>query len=188
MSNHLEMRTHSGLRSFNFCTRDELSHARLPEDLRSGSMDAFGHLVSDYKTLVFQFFHRLSMDNTFAEASAETVFVRAFRARKILRKSTDLTSWIFRIACALAKRLAAAGSASGGVDGRPPIQRAMAGLPEKKRITILLHRFAGLDPAQIGSVLRVPERLACRLVRESYSDLHEQLLLITANTRKVESL
>ncbi|CAN5405583.1 hypothetical protein BH10ACI4_BH10ACI4_05910 [soil metagenome] len=188
MSNHSEMQTGSGLLSFNFCTRDEFSHARLPEDLRSGSMDAFSHLVSDYKTLVFQFFHRLSVDNAFAEASAEMVFVRAFRARRILRKSTDLTSWIFRIACSLAKRLAPAGSGNCGVDGRPPIQRAMAALPEEKRIAILLHRFAGLDPVQIGSVLRLPERLAWRVVRESYSALHEQLLLITANTTTVESL
>lgn len=188
MNNPSEKPTCSGLQSFRFCTRDELSHAQLQEDLRLGSMDAFAHLVSDYKTLVFQFLHRLSFDSRFAETSAEMVFVRAFRARRILRKSTDLTSWLFRIACALAKRLAFVGSVNGDVDDRSAIQKALGALPNEQRITILLHRFAGLDPAQIANVLRVPAPSGSRLVRESYSALHNQMLLITASPKTVVSL
>lgn len=155
------------------CNRE--MHALLPEQLRQGSLDAFAHLVNDYKTPVFQFFQRLLADNTVAEDSAEKVFLRAYRTRSLLKTSTDLSVWIFRIACDLLRHRELLTILQHASLTGPPIQQAIRALTVQQQIVILLHRFAGLRTEQVGAALRVMESTGWRLILESYRALRQQM-------------
>jgi RNA polymerase sigma-70 factor (ECF subfamily) len=155
------------------CTAPEL-HAQLPELLRQGSLEAFAHLVSDYKTPVFQFFQRILADSSVAEESSEKVFLRAYRMRRLLKAGTDLSGWVFRIACDLLRHKDLLQMLHRGVTEEPLIAKAVRALPLQQRIVLLLHRFAGLGIAQIAAALRLTEGAASRLVMESYRALQKQ--------------
>jgi DNA-directed RNA polymerase specialized sigma24 family protein len=159
---------------------DPEMHALLPEQLYQGSLEAFAHLVKDYKTPLFQFFQRLLADNAVAEDSSEEVFLRAYRMRNLLKARTDLTAWIFRIACDLLRHrelLAILKQASSA----GPIQQALRTLPVQQQIAILLHRFGGLRAGQIGAALRVRESAAWQLIVESYRALQQQITRYSPN-------
>jgi len=156
-------------------------HMQLVEHLREGSIEAFVHLVQDYKTPLFQFFYRLLSDQSVAEDSSEKVFLRAYRMRRLLRKGTDLTSWLFRIACSLLRDRKLKELLNRAATYDSPIQQAMHALTVQQRIVVLLHRFAGLSSRQLGTVLRVSEHAAVRRIYESYKALQHQLAALMSS-------
>lgn len=156
-----------------FCTQDETSHMRLPKELKHGSLEAFEHLVADYKALLFQFFHRLQADSVAAENAAERVFLSAYRARKVLQATTDLTAWLFRIASDLARRLNQV--ALGSVLNSLPVQAAFVRLRTQEKVVILLHRFAGLTVDQLSMSLRLSRSGTAELLQQAYCSLQREL-------------
>lgn len=150
-------------------------HAQLAELIRKGSAEAFFHLIQDYKTPLFQFFFRLLSDRSGAEDSSEKVFLRAYRMRRLLGKGTDLSTWLFCIACNVLEDRDVKAILDRSVIGDSTIQQAMHAITVQQQIVVLLHRFAGLSSTQLGSVLRIPEREALKRIRESYKALQDQV-------------
>lgn len=148
-------------------------------ELREGTSDVFLELTENYKTPIFQFFYRLLSDHIAAEGSTEQVFIRAFKARRLISARTDVKSWFFRIACDLARtRKLETFIRNGDAGASTPIERAVRTLPFKEILVILLHRFARLSFAQIGTVLRTTEGAARTHVQDSYLALHRQLAVM----------
>ena len=56
------------------------------------------------------------------------------------------------------------------------VPRAVAALPERERAVLLMHKYEGLNYAQIATVLACPESTAKELLWRAYHALRLQLL------------
>ncbi|MBS1816118.1 MAG: hypothetical protein JSS87_14705 [Acidobacteria bacterium] len=139
--------------------------------IHAGSVEVFLDLVNDYKIPVFQFFYRLFSDAGAAEGSAEKVFLRAFKMRKLLRSGTDLKGWMFRIACDLLRTGDCFPATKRTSANASRIEQVVLALPLWEKSALLLHRYAGLTTSQIALALRTTEFAAQDLLRRAYFTL-----------------
>jgi len=82
---------------------DHLSDEELVEIYKkSGSNEAFEHLLTRYKNSLFSFLVRMVSDRTLAEDLFQEVFLRVIKSLPEYKSKDKFKSWIFRIANNLA--------------------------------------------------------------------------------------
>lgn len=173
----------------------EPSDGELMDGARAGDQAAFAALVRRHQGPLLNFFRRLGA-GTDAEDLAQEVFVRLYRYRGRYVRSAKFTTFLYTLArhtwadhWRRAKRReriqeraeeegpraddAAAARAGRALDA----QQALALLPEKLRMVLVMSLYQGLKYSEIAEALRIPEGtvksrvfLALRRLREIYHD------------------
>jgi RNA polymerase sigma-70 factor (ECF subfamily) len=139
-----------------------------------------------------------------AEELAQEVFLRVYRSRSTYEPTAKFTTWLFRIATHLAlnslrdrknersqERLDDDSSdlpVRQVSDRRPSVEqtmvcqarldevrRAVAGLPEKQRAAVLMHKYEEMEYSQIAKVLSCSESAVKSLLFRAYETLRARL-------------
>src|SRR3984893_18430013 len=148
--------------------------AQLMLRVKEGDGASFGVLLEKHRTSVVHFLYRMVQNQGVAEELAQEVFLRVYRSRSTYEPTAKFTTWLFRIATHLAlnslrdrkndrlqERLnddSSEGPARQVFDTRPSVEavmvkearleevrRAVAGLPEKQRAAVLMHKYQEME-------------------------------------------
>jgi RNA polymerase sigma-70 factor (ECF subfamily) len=181
------------------------SDVQLMLDVKAGDDASFELLLQKYRTPLVNFLFRMVRDTATAEDLAQEVFLRVYRARKEYSPSAKFTTWLFRIATNLAlnsvrdnrhRRMEVSLDAPAEEDEAPLqvptremridehmverdradfIRRAVASLPEKQRVAVLLHKYEEMDYGEIARILECSESALKSLLFRAYENLRVQL-------------
>src|SRR5437773_4236901 len=187
----------------------------LLERLRAGEPRAFEELVTAYQHRVFGVALRMLGSRAEAEEIAQEVFLRAYRALADFRGDARLGTWLYGIASRLClnrlaspdRRVARGDAALADVPAATPdaaaaaeraeldaaLRAAIAGLPEDRRLVLVLRDVEGLsyeeiaealalDPGTVRSRARRSEEHTSEL--QSHHDLVCRLLLEKKKKKK----
>jgi RNA polymerase sigma-70 factor, ECF subfamily len=150
--------------------------AGLLERLRRGDARAFEELVTSYQHRVFGVALRMLGSRAEAEDVAQETFLRAHRALAEFRGEARLGTWLYAIAsrlclnrlasgarrhehrdeAALLRLPATSGDAVAALERgelEAALHEAIAGLPEERRIVVVLRDLEGLAYEEIAEVL-----------------------------------
>jgi RNA polymerase sigma-70 factor (ECF subfamily) len=178
--------------------------AELMIRVKEGDGVSFGVLLEKHRASVIHFLYRMVQDQAVAEELAQEVFLRVYRSRETYEPTAKFTTWLFRIATHLAlnalrdgknrrneARLdegTAEGPAREVSDWRPSVEQVMvrqarleevrqavAGLPEKQRAAVLMHKYDEMEYTQIAKVLDCSESAVKSLLFRAYETLRARL-------------
>ena len=174
-------------------------------DVKAGDESSFDLLLQKYRSPLVNFLFRMVRDTATAEDLAQEVFLRVYRARKQYSPSAKFTTWLFRIATNLAlnsvrdnrhHQLDVSLDAPVEEDQAPTelparemrideymverdrsefIRKMIAGLPEKQRVAVLLHKYEEMDYGEIAKILDCSESALKSLLFRAYENLRVQL-------------
>jgi RNA polymerase sigma-70 factor (ECF subfamily) len=176
------------------------SDVQLMLDVKAGDEASFNLLLQKYRTPLVNFLYRMVRNTATAEDLAQEVFLRVYRARKQYSPSAKFTTWLFRIATNLAlnslrdnryHQMDVSIDAPVEEDVAPLqlpvdekmierdrsefIRRAIAALPEKQRVAVLLHKYEEMDYGEIAKILECSESALKSLLFRAYETLRVQL-------------
>jgi RNA polymerase sigma-70 factor (ECF subfamily) len=186
------------------------SDVQLMLDVKAGDSASFDLLLRKYRSPLVSFLYRMVRDAATAEDLAQEVFLRVYRARKQYSPSAKFTTWLFRIATNLAlnsvrdnryRQVQVSLDAPRQEDEAPVqvpakemridehmmerdrarvIQRAIAALPEKQRVAVLLHKYEEMDYTEIAKILECSEGALKSLLFRAYETLRVELAPLVA--------
>jgi RNA polymerase sigma-70 factor (ECF subfamily) len=167
--------------------------------LRAGEAQAFEDMVKSYQHRVYGVALRMMGDRAEAEEVAQETFLRAHRALAEFRGDARLSTWLYAIASRLCLSRLASGETrmarrrSDAIDALPgragdepggdlerderevALHRAIAELPEERRMVVVLRDLEGLSYDEIAAALGLePGTVRSRLHRARL-DLKEKL-------------
>ena len=181
-------------------------------DVKAGDEASFDLLLKKYRTPLVNFLYRMVRDSATAEDLAQEVFLRVYRARQKYSPSAKFTTWMFRIATNLAlnsvrdnrhRRMQMSLDAPAEEDETPIqvptremridehlverdraqfIHKAIAALPEKQRLAVLLHKYEEMDYGEIAKILECSESALKSLLFRAYETLRVQLAPLVGQT------
>ena len=181
------------------------SDVELMLQVKAGDDESFNLLLQKYRTPLVNFLYRMVRNRGTAEDLAQEVFLRVYRARKQYSPSAKFTTWLFRIATNLAlnslrdnryHQMDVSIDAPVEEDVAPLqlpsrelrvdekmierdrsefIRRAIATLPEKQRVAVLLHKYEEMDYGEIAKILECSESALKSLLFRAYETLRVQL-------------
>jgi RNA polymerase sigma-70 factor (ECF subfamily) len=178
--------------------------AELMLRVKDGDGASFGILLDKHRSPVVHFLFRMVQNQAVAEELAQEVFLRVYRSRSTYEPTAKFTTWLFRIATHLAlnalrdgknERLQERLDDDTGdmpvrqVSDRKPsveqsmvhqakmaeVRRAIAGLPEKQRAAVLMHKYEEMEYSQIAKVLGCSESAVKSLLFRAYETLRARL-------------
>ncbi len=160
-----------------------------------GDQEAFARLVERYARRVHDLARRMLRDAAEAEDVAQQAFWNAWRALDRFDTRRPFRHWLLRIASNLCRnRLATrarakvlrpvggdaplpepAAPVEGDRPGEPPLREAIAALPDRYRLPILLHYVHGLSLQAISEITEVPVATVKTHLHRGRSALRERL-------------
>jgi RNA polymerase sigma-70 factor, ECF subfamily len=178
--------------------------AQLMLRVRDGDDTSFGLLLERHRGPVIHFLYRMVLNQAVSEELAQEVFLRVYRSRETYEPTAKFTTWLFRIATHVALNSIRDRKKEKGhesldedmLDGmerqvadRQPtveqemvhevklreVRQAIEALPAKQRAAVLMHKYEGLDYAQIGGVLSCSESAIKSLLFRAYESLRSRL-------------
>ncbi len=170
----------------------------LVERIRAGEARAFEELVIAHQHRVYGVALRMLRDAAEAEEIAQEVFVRAYRGIASFKGEAKLSTWLYAIASRLclnrlahsSRRLDRRGDetrnrlAEPGADPSADLERseveaalhrAIAELPEERRIVVILRDLEGLDYEEIAAALDLPLGTVRSRLHRARTDLKDKL-------------
>lgn len=141
-------------------------------DAKAGRVEAFAPLVRKYQQSLVNFFRRLGV-YTDAEDLVQETFLKVYRHRKRYRATAKFSTFLYRVArnvwvdwCRkigrrrnLVEKLekeAAQSPEQQSPDAAMDVREAVAALPEKLRMVVVLSIYQGLKYEEIARVLGIP--------------------------------
>lgn len=178
--------------------------AELMLRVKDGDGASFGLLLEKHRSAVIHFLYRMVQNHAVAEELAQEVFLRVYRSRSTYEPTAKFTTWLFRIATHLALNSLRDGKnerSQEHLDGASPdlpvrqisdlaptaeqsmvyqakleeVRRAVAGLPDKQRAAVLMHKYEELEYSQIAKVLGCSESAVKSLLFRAYETLRGRL-------------
>ena len=178
--------------------------AELMIRVKEGDGASFGLLLEKHRSSVIRFLYRMVQNQAVAEELAQEVFLRVYRSRSTYEPTAKFTTWLFRIATHMAlnalrdgknRRLETRLDEDGAEmparqisDTRPSAEQAMvrearleeircavAGLPDKQRAAVLMHKYEEMEYSQIAKVLNCSESAVKSLLFRAYETLRARL-------------
>jgi RNA polymerase sigma-70 factor, ECF subfamily len=178
--------------------------AELMLRVKEGDDASFGILLDKHRSPVVHFLFRMVQNQAVAEELAQEVFLRVYRSRSTYEPTAKFTTWLFRIATHLALNALRDGKNERSqesldddtgdlpvrqVSDRKPsveqsmvdqarmaeIRRAIAGLPEKQRAAVLMHKYEEMEYSQIARVLGCSDSAVKSLLFRAYETLRARL-------------
>ena len=153
-----------------------VDEAELIARVLAGDRGAARALYDAHAPRVFRLVYRLAGDEDLARDFTQDTFVRAFEHLGQFRGEAALSTWLHRVAVSVTlngmrrmKRFRrhetdldeadsiAAGSHDNEPDLRTRLARAIDGLPEVYRVTLVMHEIEGYTHAEIAATLGIPE-------------------------------
>lgn len=168
---------------------------------QSGEEGAFDRLVEEYASRVFALLTRFLGPRENREDIVQEVFLRVIRARAEYRPEARFSTWLYRIAFNLCanenERRRAAFSldhapgdfAEGRPDEHSPapgealerqdlvrgVRSAIAALPPRQRMALVLAKYEGLSYEEVGKVLGISEKAVKSMVHRARETLRVRL-------------
>lgn len=172
---------------------------------QAGEADCFESLVARYRKPLLGYVYRMVQNAAWSEEIAQEAFLRVYLHRGRYEPQARFSTWLYRIATHLAlnhlrdhrhDRRAASLDAPVGeseaprefADARPSCEqelleeekrariRATIGrLPERQRAAVVMHKYQGLDYAEIAATLRLSESATKSLLFRAYESLRRDL-------------
>jgi RNA polymerase sigma-70 factor (ECF subfamily) len=172
--------------------------AGLVERLRAGEARAFEELVRTYQHRVFGVAVRMLGSGAEAEDVAQEVFIRVHRAIGEFRGDAKLSTWLYAITSRLCLTRLGAGERRFGREGEETLarlangqadpvatlerseleaalHRAIAELPEERRIVVVLRDLEGLAYEEIAAALELPVGTVRSRLHRARMDLKDKL-------------
>jgi RNA polymerase sigma-70 factor, ECF subfamily len=178
--------------------------AELMLRVRDGDTESFALLLERHRTPVIHFVYRMVQNQAVAEELAQEVFLRVYRSRANYEPTAKFTTWLFRIASHLAlnwirdrknernqesldeemrdgmaRQVEDRGMSSEQALVRESkfeeIRRAIALLPDKQRMAVLMHKYDEMEYSQIAAVLECSESAVKSLLFRAYETLRARL-------------
>jgi len=178
--------------------------AQLMLRVGEGDDTSFALLLERHRGPVVHFLYRMVQNQAVSEELAQEVFLRVYRSRSTYEPTAKFTTWLFRIATHVALNSIRDGKKEKGhesldvdaadgmerqvADLQPTVEQAMVhevkrrevrqaieALPAKQRAAVLMHKYEGLDYAQIAAVLRCSESAVKSLLFRAYESLRGRL-------------
>lgn len=178
--------------------------AQLMLRVGEGDDTSFALLLERHRGPVVHFMYRMVQNQAVSEELAQEVFLRVYRSRSTYEPTAKFTTWLFRIATHVALNSIRDGKKEKGhesldvdaadgmerqvADLQPTVEQAMVhevkrrevrqaieALPAKQRAAVLMHKYEGLDYAQIAAVLRCSESAIKSLLFRAYESLRGRL-------------
>ena len=172
--------------------------------VRAGDDTSFGLLLERHRGPVVHFLYRMVQNQAVSEELAQEVFLRVYRSRETYEPTAKFTTWLFRIATHVALNSIRDGKKEKGhqsldedtLDGMErqvadrqltveqemvnevklrEVRQAIEALPAKQRAAVLMHKYEGLDYAQIAGVLSCSESAIKSLLFRAYEALRDRL-------------
>ena len=168
-----------------------------------GSEAAFDLIVEAYSGQVYGLFTRFLGPVPEREDMVQEVFLRVIRARERWKPTARLSTWLYRIAFNLAVNRSQRRSPEVSIDAEvggeeerrelddpsapqpsealergdvvDAVQEALAALPEKQRMALVLARFEDQSLAEIAEVLDSTEKAVKSLVHRARENLRARL-------------
>ena len=172
--------------------------AGLVARLQAGEGPAFEELVRRYQHRVFGVAVRMLGNGAEAEEVAQEVFLRAHRAIGEFRGEAKLSTWLYAIASRLCLTRLGAAERRAGREGEETLlrlanghaspaaalerselelalHRAIAELPEDRRLVVVLRDLEGLAYEEIAAALELPVGTVRSRLHRARLDLKEKL-------------
>jgi RNA polymerase sigma-70 factor, ECF subfamily len=178
--------------------------AELMLRVKAGDGISFGVLLEKHRASVVHFLYRVVQEQGVAEELAQEVFLRVYRARASYEPTATFKTWLFRIAAHLAlnwlrdekhqrdqERLDDVLADLPGrqiTDGRlsveqklvrhvgvQEVRRAVALLPEKQRVAVLMHKYEEMGYSEIANALGCSESAVKSMLYRAYRLLRAHL-------------
>ena len=171
--------------------------AQLMSRVHAGDREAFGDLVMRHKDSLVGYLTRLTADRSRAEDLAQEAFLRLYRAASSYREQGHLTAYLFRIATNLLRseerksrrwnlltpRLVAEGPTGPASphaefvsrETSRHLERALAELPLKFRVPLVLYEIEGCSYRTIADVLSCNEGTVKSRIARARARLREKL-------------
>ncbi len=178
--------------------------AQLMLRVRAGDDTSFGLLLERHRGPVVHFLYRMVQNQAVSEELAQEVFLRVYRSRETYEPTAKFTTWLFRIATHVALNSIRDRKKEKGhesldeemLDGMErqvadrqknveqemvhevklrEVRQAIEALPAKQRAAVLMHKYEGLDYAQIAGVLSCSESAIKSLLFRAYESLRGRL-------------
>lgn len=172
--------------------------------LSSGDLSSFETLLERNRAGVINHLYRMTRNRAIAEELAQDVFLRVYRSRRNYQPDAKFATWLFRIATNVALNWRRDTRREAGhlrldqavanarqievVDGAPRIDQrlvadhragevraAVASLPPKQLAAVLLHKYEGMDYAEIAAVLNCSLSALKSLLFRAYESLRRRL-------------
>jgi RNA polymerase sigma-70 factor (ECF subfamily) len=178
--------------------------AQLMLRVREGDDTSFALLLERHRGPVVHFVYRMVGNQAVSEELAQEVFLRVYKSRGSYEPTAKFTTWLYRIATHLALNAIRNGKkernqqsldeplpdggerqvadVSASAEDRlvddvrvREVRVAIAGLPEKQRAAVLMHKYQGLGYAQISKALECSESATKSLLFRAYETLRGRL-------------
>lgn len=161
--------------------------------LARGDMAALGELVRRHQASVWQLAYRVTGRWDWADDITQEAFLRVLRSASSYQPTAAFSTWVYRIVSNLCldalrrPRLARlpeeprpAGvtqdpSAPEAAERAQAVRDAVAALPERQRLALVLHRFHGQTHVQIGQALECSIPAVESLLVRAYAQLRQRL-------------
>jgi RNA polymerase sigma-70 factor (ECF subfamily) len=163
--------------------------ALLVQRCLQGEQEAFGQILDRYRKSVYNYVYRMTFDREEARDLAQEVFIRVFTSLSRYDRRYAFSTWLYRIATNLCidwlrRRRPHVSldtpleigdrTVSGDIQDSAPtprevlarkeesqaVKKAVASLPAKYRIPLILRHYEGLSCREIAGILKVPEATA----------------------------
>lgn len=172
---------------------DAPSDAELMRRLALGRMDALAALVHRHQSVVRAVAFRMTRRDDLADDITQETFLRVHRSAGSYQPTAAFRTWLYRIVSNLcldrlrSPRLAeltevtkaptapAADVAALAAERCRAVQAAIARLPERQRLAVILHRYEGLSHAQIAESTEWSESAVESLLVRAYGTLRTEL-------------
>jgi len=163
--------------------------------LAEGDRDAFAALVRRHQGRVLSLAYRFLNRWDAAEDVGQEVFLRVLRSAASYRPEAEFSTWLYRVVANLCwdeRRKARSARAAlirfarrPEPDGSPTqidaderserVRAAVAALPDRQRLALLLHRFAGLGHAEIADATGWSRSAVESCLVRAYARLRDEL-------------
>jgi RNA polymerase sigma-70 factor (ECF subfamily) len=171
---------------------DDRSDADLVASVASGQTSALGQLAMRHQQRVRAIAYRILGRWDLADDVAQEAFLRVWRGAERYQPSAAFTTWLYRIVVNLCLDQKRRGRPLQLTEQDPPddrvthtslidlerteaVRREVAALPERQRVALVLHRFEGLNHAQIAAATGWSESAIESLLVRAYARLRETL-------------
>ena len=181
-------------------TTDELLMLRVQD----GEVEKLGVLYERHRTMLFNFFVRLTGSSTVSEDLVHDVFLRMLKYRHTFEAGNRFTSWMYQVARnahfdAWRKRQHEVSLEAGAIDAGEAVpspepapdlmlrqsqettllQMALAGLPLESREVLVLSRFQNLKYEEIARILDCGVGAVKMRVHRALGELRERFSRLT---------
>jgi RNA polymerase sigma-70 factor (ECF subfamily) len=147
-----------------------------------GDREAFDEIVRRHQDRVLRIALRYAARSE-AEDIGQEVFLAVFRAAPRYRPEARFTTWLYRIVVNACLGMRRKRPPPGQIPRREPaeetaqrVREAIARLPDRQRLAVILHRFDGLSYREVAAAMDLSETAVESLLARAYRALRESLI------------